>query len=73
MIMAKFTKQLLQDIQDIIDGDHYSELAITRAISCTENFGDKILLVNLMSGLVTFEMRRKLQSFIYTEYHKLTQ
>lgn len=65
--MAKFTRQHLADIQAIVDGQYYSEVAITKAISNTQDHEAKILLVNLMNGLFTFEMRMELQGFINDE------
>ena len=68
-----FTRQHLQDIQAIIDGQYYSEVVITKAISNTDDHETKILLVNLMNGLFTFEMRMNLQHFICDELAKLKQ
>ncbi len=59
-----FSRQHLNDIQAIVDCQYYSEVAITRAISQTNDHETKILLVNLMNGLFTFEMRMQLQTFI---------
>ena len=69
--MSTFTRQHLQDIQAIVDGQYYSEVAITKAVSNTDNHEAKILLVNLMNGLFTFEMRMELQHFINDEVAKL--
>ena len=71
--MPKFTRELLHTIQDIVDGEYYSEQAITIAVSATNDHETKILLVNLMNGLFTFEMKMQLQTTINKEYLKLTQ
>ncbi len=73
MIMKRFTRQHLQDLQAIVQGEYYSEVAITKAISLTDNFEIIILLNNLMYGLQNFEMRMELQTFICNETSKLKQ
>jgi len=71
--MKRFTRQHLQDLQAIVQGEYYSEVAITKAISLTDNFEIIILLNNLMYGLQNFEMRMELQTFICNETSKLKQ
>ena len=71
--VTSFTRQHLNDLQDIVDGQYYSEVAIRQAISITDNMEVIILLNNLMNGVHSFEMRMELQHFICGEYHKLTQ
>ena len=71
--MNQFTREHLNAIQDIVDGQYYSEVAITKAISNTDDHETKILLCNLMNGLFTFEMRMQLQTFICDESAKLKQ
>lgn len=71
--MKAFTRQHLQDLQAIVQGEYYSEVAITKAISLTDNFEVIILLNNLMHGLQNFEMRMELQTFICDETAKLKQ
>jgi hypothetical protein len=68
-----FTRQHLNTLQDIVSTDYYSERAITEAVKITNNQEAKILLVNLMNGLFTFEMRMELQHFICDELAKLKQ
>ena len=71
--MKSFTRQHLQDLQAITQGEYYSEFVITKAISNTDNQDFKILLVNLLNGLNTFEMKMNLQDYICKEYAKLNQ
>ncbi len=71
--MKKFTRQHLQTLQEIVTGEYYSELAITQAITTTDDMEAKILLMNMLNGLFTFQMRMELQSYINDETAKLKQ
>lgn len=73
MIMKRYTRQHLTTLQEIVTGEYFSELAITQAISNTDNMQAKILLSNMLNGLFTFQMRMELQYYINDELAKLGQ
>jgi len=68
-----FTRQHLQDLQAIVQGEYYSEVVITKAISNTDNQEVRIMLQSLLYGSHTHELRMELQHFICDETAKLKQ
>ena len=68
-----FSRQHLYDLQDIVQGQYYSEVVITKAISNTKNQEVRIMLQSLLYGSHTHELRMELQTFICNELAKLKQ